>query len=170
MRYAGMLKKAELPVLDVGSGFGRNAVALALLGLDVVCVDCNPTRLTTLVKLAPEYIEKMKPKEVTGKLYAICTTLSAFNWPFPPNCFSAILCVHFLDIGLFPFFRSSLGAGGYLYVETFGGHGQNYLDLPRAGLLRELLSSQFRPLHYRERKVGPADCEAVSVKLFAQRA
>ena len=169
MKVACMLRKAELPVLDVGSGFGRNAVALALLGLDVVCADCNPTRLTTQVKIAPEYIEKMKPKEVTGELYPICTTLSAFNWPFSPNCFSAILCIHFLDTALFPFFRSSLGAGGYLYVETFGGHGQNYLDLPRAGLLRELLSSQFQLLHYWERKVGPADCDAVSVRLFAQR-
>ena len=40
-------------------------------------------------------------------------------------------------------------------VETFGGQGENYLDLPKAGELRDQISSQFTVLRYRERHVGP---------------
>jgi hypothetical protein len=75
----------------------------------------------------------------------------------------------FSNVGLFGVFRSSLVAGGYLYIETFGGHGKNYLDLPKAGQLQGLLSKDFHLPFYRERKVGPADYDAVAVKLFAQK-
>ena len=51
----------------------------------------------------------------------------------------------------------------------FGGHGKNYLDLPKAGQLQGLLSKDFHLPFYRERKVGPADYDAVAVKLFAQK-
>lgn len=166
-----LLQFRESPVLDVGCGFGRNAAALALRGLSVVCVDQDAAHLRTIIDLAPPYIAGMKlnPNEV-GKLHPICSRLSQSIWPFSPNCFSAIVCVHFLEVALFDFFRSSLVAGGYLYVETFGGQGQNYVNLPRAGSLRDLLSTHFRILHYRERRVGPSNCGAVSVKVFAQMA
>jgi hypothetical protein len=96
--------------------------------------------------------------------------LNHLHWPFSQNCFGAIICVHFLDLDLFDMFHGSLVAGGYLYIETFGGHGQNYLDLPQAGQLSDLLSPNFRLPFYRERRVGPAAYNAVAVKLLAQKA
>ena len=72
-------------------------------------------------------------------------------------------------IDLIPTFLSSLQEGGYLYIETFGGQGQNFRDLPKAKQLRESLSTQVEFRYYKERKVGPADADSVVVTLFAQR-
>jgi hypothetical protein len=44
---------------------------------------------------------------------------------------------------LFPWFHSSLVPGGHLYIETVGGQGENYLELPAAGELHQLLSPLF---------------------------
>jgi hypothetical protein len=95
--------------------------------------------------------------------------LKESQWPFSQSCFGAIICVHFLDIKLFDVFRSSLVPNGHLYIETFGGHGGNYLDLPKAGQLHDLLSRHFNLLFYRERAVGPPGFEAVSVKLLGKK-
>jgi hypothetical protein len=105
-----------------------------------------------------------------GQLYPLLTNLNQSQWPFSQNCFGAIICVHFLDTDLFDACRSSLVTGGYLYIETFGGHGGNYVDLPKAGQLHDLLSRHFRLPFYRERAVGPVGCGAVSVKLLGQKA
>jgi hypothetical protein len=72
-------------------------------------------------------------------------------------------------VDLIPTFLSSLKEGGYLYIETFGGQGQNFRELPKAGQLRELLSRQVEFRFYKERKVGPTDVDSVVVTLFAQR-
>jgi hypothetical protein len=77
--------------------------------------------------------------------------------------------VHFLDFALFENFRLSLVDGGYLYIETFGGQGGNYLDLPKAGYLKARLQDDFHFQFYREKKVGPAGCDAVTVKLAARK-
>jgi hypothetical protein len=47
---------------------------------------------------------------------------------------------------LVPCFISSLQPRGYIYIETFGGHGENFRQLPKAGQMNELqamLSSSF---------------------------
>src|SRR5664280_2683126 len=132
------------PILDAGCGAGRNAVALALTGLSVVCVDRDIDRLLALSDIAPRYIASIKPpRNVVGKLYPICADLDELQWPFSPSQFSAITCVHFLKIGLLDLFWSALVVSGYLFIETFGGHGKNYLDLPKSGQLREQLSGRF---------------------------
>jgi SAM-dependent methyltransferase len=143
---------SNAPILDAGCGYGRNAIALAARGLSIVCVDQNLERLNALVRLAPRCIADLLEPE---------------REPFLENCFAGIICVHFLNVALFEAFRSSLVEGGYLYIETFGGHGGNYLDLPKAGQLHDLLWADFHIPFYRERKVGPAGHDAVTVKLFA---
>jgi SAM-dependent methyltransferase len=160
-----------LPILDAGCGLGRNAVALALSGLSVVCVDRDIERLRTLSATAPLYIASIKapPLVVVGQLHPICIDLNRLYWPFSTNQFSAITCVHFLKIELFDCFWSALVPGGYLFIETFGGHGQNHLDLPKAGQLHDLLSGRFDISFYHENKVGPIGYDAVSVRLLAKK-
>ncbi len=82
---------------------------------------------------------------------------------------SAIIAVHFVRLELIDEFHRSLQAGGHFYFETFGGHGLNYISLPRSGQLRDVLSDKFVLQFYRERRVGPAGCDAVTVKLLAQK-
>jgi SAM-dependent methyltransferase len=158
------------PVLDAGCGVGRNAAALALNGMSVVCVDRDIDRLRDLSAVVPQYIVGIKPTPpAIGTLYPICANLDPSSWPFLPCQFSAITCVHFFKIELLDSFWSSLVTGGCLFVETFGGHGQNYLDLPKRGQVLNLLSERFDIAFYRERKVGPIDHDAVSVKLLAKK-
>jgi SAM-dependent methyltransferase len=165
-----MASSSGLPILDAGCGFGRNAVALALGGMSVVCADRRPERLNTLVRFGSKYVaERGQPNCRVGKLYPILVDLHPATWPFRENCFAGILSVHFVKINLFEMFRSSLIPGGFLYLETFEGHGKNYLDLPQVGQLRDLLSKDFQTHFYREKKVGPIGYNAATVRLFARR-
>jgi SAM-dependent methyltransferase len=161
---------SQYPVLDAGCGFGRNAVALASRGLSVVCVDRSADRLNSFIHSGPMPKTGQRRRDhEEGQLYPVVANLKYSQWPFAQNCFGAIICVHFLDTNLFDAFRSSLVPSGHLYIETFGGHGGNYLDLPKAGQLRDLLSRHFRLVFYRERKAGPTNSGAVSVKLLAKK-
>jgi SAM-dependent methyltransferase len=158
---------SQYPALDAGCGFGRNAFALASRGLSVVCVDHNRSRLSSLMHFAAMDLKKLEYQ--SGRLYPVLADLKRSQWPFSQNCFGAIICVHFLETDLFGAFRDSLVPRGYLYIETFGGHGRNYLDLPKAGEIRDLLSRHFHFAFYRERAVGPPGSRAVSVKLLGKK-
>jgi SAM-dependent methyltransferase len=163
--FAGeMINNSKLPLLDAGCGYGRNAVALASRGMSVVCVDQKLERLNALVHLAPKQIADLRQPECElGQLYPVCASLNSSQWPFRENCFAGIVCIHFLNVALLGAFRSSLVTGGFLLIETFGGHGGNHLDLPKAGQLHDLLSKDFYLPFYRERKVGRAGYDAVTV-------
>jgi SAM-dependent methyltransferase len=158
------------PVLDAGCGYGRNAFALSLRGLDVVCADGDVARLSTLTSLAPLFFATRNlPEQKVGTLHPVCVNLDSSAWPFRKNTFSAVVCVHFPPLDLLDVFRFSLVSGGLLYIETFGGQGQNYLDLPSKGHLHGLLSKSYDLLFYKERAVGPPNFGAVSVKLLARQ-
>lgn len=58
--------------------------------------------------------------------------------------------------------------GGHLFIETFGGHGENYLELPKADEIRQALKG-YELIFYSERSVGPASQNAVVVRAFAQK-
>jgi SAM-dependent methyltransferase len=158
------------PVLDAGCGFGRNALALSLRGLDVVCADGDLARLSTLTSLAGPFFSTHKlPEQDVGRLLPVCVNLDGSAWPFRKSTFSAIVCVHFHHLDLLDAFRFSLIRGGLLYIETFGGQGQNYLDLPRKGELRDSLGKNYELRFYTEKAVGPPSSSAASVKLLARK-
>ena len=152
----------KFPILDAGCGFGRNSVALAELGFTVICADHDLYRLDALMKLAPT-------DKLVGALFPVRIELSPATWPFAPACFSAVVFVHYLDMLLFPLVHHSLAPGGFLYLETVGGQGGNYLELPEAGELHSLLSPLFRLDAYEERPVGPAGCNKCAVRLNAKK-
>jgi SAM-dependent methyltransferase len=170
-RFASELAQLRhYPALDAGCGTGRNAIALALLGLPVVCVDRDINRLRLLKDNVRQRVDRTTlPGSTAGQLFPVCADLDQSTWPFSTNQFSVIICVEFLKIELLKYFWSALVVGGYLFIETFGGHGQNHLDLPKAEQLRDLLSDRFNISFYQERKVGPFGYDAVSVKLLAQK-
>ena len=161
---------SQYPVLDAGCGFGRNAVALASRGLSVICADRNLERLNSFSHFASTPNTDARGHERQGgRLYPVLADLKHSRWPFSQKCFGAIICIHFLDMGLLDAFHSSLVPGGHLYIETFGGQGGNYLDLPKVGQLRDLLSRRFHLRFYRERPAGPLEAGAVSVKLLGRK-
>jgi len=158
------------PVLDAPCGYGRNAVALAARGRTVVAVDNDRRRLAVLERVKGVYIaESASPGVSIGRILTVCADLEANRWPIAPSSVSAIVCIHFSMITLMPRFVSSLRAGGCIYIETVGGQGQNYRELPRAGQLRDLLCRHADFRYYREQKVGPPEWNTVSVKLFARK-
>jgi SAM-dependent methyltransferase len=158
------------PVVDAPCGYGHNAVALAAQGCTVIAIDIDRKRLAALDQVKVAYIAGHASRGVrTGQIFTVCADLTAEGWPIAPSSVSAIVCVHFAIIGLLPRIIPSLQVGGYLYVETFGGQGENFRELPKAGELRELLSGYVEFGYYKERKVGPPDLNRVAVTLFARR-
>jgi hypothetical protein len=90
-------------------------------------------------------------------------------WPFNPCSVGGIINVHFTLPSLFPLFRSSLARNGYLLIETVPGCGGNYLKLPGRGELKNAFESAFVFETYKERPVGPSNCNSVTVKMLARR-
>jgi SAM-dependent methyltransferase len=171
IRFADQIASFDRgPVVDAPCGYGRNAFALAARGCKVIAIDNDRKRLTALDQVKAAYLANSAPVGVsTGRIFAVCADLTVEGWPVAPSIASAIICVHFAMVDLIPTFLSSLQEGGYLYIETFGGQGQNFRELPKAGQLRELLSRQVEFRYYKERKAGPEEFNSVVVTLFAQR-
>jgi hypothetical protein len=106
-------------------------------------------------------------RSIVGSIIPIQIALGEDPWPFGPSMLGGILDIHFLDRSLFRYFTRSLRSGGYLLIETVGGYGGNYLELPKAGELRTMLRRTFDLVVYSEKKVGPREIDAVSVRLLA---
>ena len=158
------------PVLDAPCGSGRNAIALAMRGCTVVAVDSDRRRLMALEQVKATYTtEPARASVAMGQIFTVCADLKSELWPFAPLSFSAIVCIHFAMLDLLPCFIASLKAGGYIYLETFGGHGQNFCELPRVGQLRKRLSTHVKFKYYKERKVGPMAFDSVWAILFGQK-
>jgi len=148
--------------LDAPCGFGRNAFPLADKGFDVIAVDKDLRRLESLQKAQSE------KADAVGKVLPLCADLTSGRLPFGSCSFSAILCIHYPVQNIIADLDDRLMAGGHLFIETFGGHGQNYLDLPKANEIRQALQG-YKLIFYEERSVGPIAENSVVVKALAQK-
>ena len=161
-RLAGVAN--DSPILDVACGSGRNALALAQLGCTVICLDKDIARIKALrrrlLKNFPSTAARLIPQKID---------LLEDSWPFGPSCVGSILNIHFFRKQLLQQFGNSIAVGQYLLLETEPGHGGNYRSLPRAGEVRAVLKEAFEFECYRETSVGPKECDAVTVKLFARK-
>jgi SAM-dependent methyltransferase len=151
---------ADAPILDAPCGFGRNAFALADHGYGVIAVDNDVARLTTLKQSASS--------RAKGRVVVICGDLVRDRLPFGESSFSAIICVHYPVQRIISDLKAALKRGGHLYIETFQGHGKNYLELPKAGEILNALQN-WEMLIYNERSVGPPGEQAVRVEVLARK-
>jgi SAM-dependent methyltransferase len=153
------------PILDVACGSGRNAFFLSSLGATVVCMDKELTRLR-------EYLAHNGSKcfiEGAERLVTHQIDLVKAPWPFDYGSAGGIINVHFTLPALFPFFANSLIPSGYLLLETVPGCGDNFMELPKKGELKTALEANVEFEMYEEKPVGPAERNAVTVKLVARR-
>ncbi len=92
-------------VLDVASGYGRNARHLASLGHHVLAVDREAAALATLDGIAG--------------IETRVADLESDAWPFAGLAFDAIVVTHYLHRPLFAALLAALRPDGVLLYETF---------------------------------------------------
>ena len=92
-------------VLDVASGYGRNARHLASLGHHVLAVDREAAALATLGGIAG--------------IETRVADLESDAWPFAGLAFDAIVVTHYLHRPLFAALLAALRPDGVLLYETF---------------------------------------------------
>ena len=155
--------------LDLACGFGRNAIVMAAHGCDVICVDRDLTRLRHLDATKAALLEQAPNDTAPGRITTVCADLSVELWPLGRSSFDTIVVVHFVQLELFPSFIATLRVGGYLYFETFGGQGQNYLDLPRSGEVKAVLGAHFDLKYYEEKAASKKHLKAVTVKVVGRK-
>jgi SAM-dependent methyltransferase len=153
------------PILDIACGAGRNAFVFSSLGCSVICVDKDLAG----IRAQQLRLSHTSLSHASAKLSLYQMDLFNDPWPFGVSMAGGLVNVHFLLSSLFPSFERSIFPGGYLLLETVPGCGGNYLQLPKAGELRAAFERSFDLEFYKERKVGPASFDAVTVQLLGRR-
>ncbi len=164
-----IVEPGKTSMLDLACGSGRNAIAMAAYGCDVVGVDRDWERLRHLNASKFALLKSCPIRRDAGNIVTVCADLSEVRWPFASESFNIVISVHFVRIALIPRLLCSLRTGGHIYIETFGGHGMNYLDLPSAGEIKAALGDGVHLMYYKERPASRRHAEAVSVKVLARK-
>jgi hypothetical protein len=89
--------------------------------------------------------------------------------PFKTGAFGFVVNIHFTFAEIIGEFARVVKSGGYLLIETIGGQGGNYEQLPAPGELRERLEACFLVERYVEKQIASRGRSAVTVKLLARR-
>jgi SAM-dependent methyltransferase len=95
--------------LDVACGDGRNALALARLGLEVDAVDVSDVTIAALQAAAPERAPGVRPRVVDLEREAP-----------EPDAYDVVVNFNYLQRDLFGALARALRPGGWLLFETFG--------------------------------------------------
>ena len=94
--------------LDVAAGRGRNSLALARAGMQVVAVDFSVEAMRLLAASA------------RGERLAVWPVVANLdNFHLKDESLDAIVNINFLDRALFPKFQRALRPGGVLIADTF---------------------------------------------------
>ena len=103
-RFAPLIRRGGR-VLDVASGYGRNARHLAALGCSVLAVDRDAAALATMTGI--------------GGIETRVADLESGAWPFAGIEFDGIVVTHYLHRPLFAPLLEALRPDGVLVYETF---------------------------------------------------
>jgi SAM-dependent methyltransferase len=131
--------------LDLASGLGRHAIALAEAGHRVIGADYSST---AAAKLRSAALERRLP------IFPVVTDVEA-GWPFRSGSFDTVINLAFLYRPLVSRLIDALRPGGMLLFDTFlidqaaTGHPNNPAFMLHRGELREMLSAM-ELLRYRE--------------------
>lgn len=148
------------PALDLACGTGRHTIHLSERGFCVTGADLNHSYLTRARKAGPSY----SPAAINFVRLDAGRTL-----PFRDATFEVAIIVHFTRPGLIKEVGRTLRSQGLLVYETFGAHGQNWLQLPnRRELEGELHAAGLEPIWQRFKPAGPQG-QVVTAKIFAQK-
>ncbi len=145
--------------LDLPAGFGRNAFLLARAGHRVVAADIDKGRI--------ESVADCCRTDVRRKIHCVVADADK-PLPFAKQSFDLVVIVHYYTKPCLASCEQMLKPGGYLILETFNAHGQNWRSLPRVGEVGRLLGKTCKLLELRERRVGPAN-DRVVVQVLAHR-
>jgi tellurite methyltransferase len=94
--------------LDVAAGRGRNSLALARAGMQVVAVDYSAEAMRLLAATA---------RGARLAIWPVVANLDSFH--LKDESLDAIVNINFLDRALFPKFERALRPGGVLIADTF---------------------------------------------------
>jgi SAM-dependent methyltransferase len=145
--------------LDIPSGEGRHSRFLASQGFHVISADLD---MKALLQGASVNRDENQTRIIPVRLNATKPL------PFPPNTFDLALIVHFQMDSVLEQIESVLKKDGFLVLETFGAHGENWRSLPRANELRGRLEEVFHLSQYVERAVGKVP-DRVTVRAVGQK-
>jgi tellurite methyltransferase len=164
------------PALDLACGTGRHTLLLASRHQPVVAVDWSPVALAILEQHARSLnftfhhssgAEFAVPSAVRGIQLVRADIESVV---LPPDSFSLILCVQYLQRNLFPQMERALRPGGVLLFETFtcaqlefAGGPRNPAHLLELGELHDAFA-RLEILFYRELRAGQGIASLVARK------
>ena len=126
--------------LDIACGNGRNSLYLAEQGFAVDAVDISS-------------VATMQLAARRSDINVICADLDL--WDIPPQCYSLIVNIRFLDRRLFPQIREGLLSGGVLIFESFMGEEHPHYCLKPNELLRAF--RELRVVYYEEKATPPSE-------------
>lgn len=151
------------PILDAPCGYGRHALSLQELGCRITCADIDDKALEQLAcfnKIFAEAGQKILN-------YSRSIWLMAIRHSKKLSLVASEL--HFYESKLITNIAYSLVSDGLLYIETIANRKGNFMQLPKAGEIRNLLADTFEFLHLEESHAGPTNSGKVTVRMLARR-
>ena len=144
VRWAELIPRGGR-VLDVASGRGRHARALAARGHPVEAVDRDAEALAALAGVPGVTVR--------------CADLENAPWPFERGTYAGVVVANYLHRPLFPHLIDALAPSGVLVYETFAlgneryGRPSNPAFLLQPGELLEMVRGRLRVVAYEDVKV-----------------
>ena len=145
----------NLPLLDLGCGYGRHSIYFNDMGYKVFAADAHKEVFDSgwnksVSEVSPIILDGIKPL------------------PFRAETFGAIVIVHFYCPGLFSNIKRLVAPGGIVYYESIGGQGMNWTELGKCQQVKNELVGVFELLIYNEKPTGPRK-QYATLKMVARK-